>query len=120
MVKCLLPLILVPLAGCAFSPPFPPPAVPVTVKVPVFQPIYCKAPRLDSPALPIADLTPVSAPAETIRAYAATVVLLKGAVRERDSVIASCEDPAGDSTESAKGDNPAGSTSASAPSGAQK
>ncbi len=44
MVTRLLPLILVPLVGCAFSPPFlSAPAVPVEVHVPVYEPVYCQA-----------------------------------------------------------------------------
>ena len=120
MVKCLLPLILLPLAGCAFSPPFPAPAVPMALKVPVFEPVYCRAPALDLPGLPIAELTTASAPAETMRAYAATVALLKGAVRERDAVIAGCEDPAGVSTQAAQGQNRANGASASVRGGVQK
>jgi hypothetical protein len=117
MVTCLLPLILVLLAGCAFSPPSPRPAVPVTVKVPVLEPVYCKTPRLDLPELPIAELTAASAPAETMRAYAATVALLKGALRERDAVISGCADPAGNSTGGTGGKS---SDTASARGGAQK
>jgi hypothetical protein len=94
MVKRLLPLILVLLAGCAFSPPFlSAPAVPVEVDVPVFEPVYCQPPRSTRPALPIASLTPASAPADTLRAYAATIILLKGLVRERDALIAGCSEP---------------------------
>jgi hypothetical protein len=95
MVKRLLPLILVLLAGCAFSPPFfSAPAVPMEVDVPVFEPVYCQAPHSTRPALPIASLTPASPPADTLRAYAATVILLKGLVRERDALIAGCSEPA--------------------------
>ena len=95
MVRRLLPLILILLAGCAFSPPFFAPATPVEVKVPVFEPVYCTPPPLANPTLPISALTAASAPADTIRAYAATVVLLKGTVRERDAMIEGCEEPAG-------------------------
>lgn len=68
-------------------------AEPVTVKVPVYKPVYCQIPALAKPALPIAELQPDSAPADTIRAYAATVVILKGALGERDAVIAGCAKP---------------------------
>ncbi len=94
MVKRFLPLGLVLLAGCAFSPPFFSPATPVEVKVPVYEPVYCTPPSLANPRLPISALTPASQPADTIRAYAASVVLLKGAVRELDSIIEGCEEPA--------------------------
>lgn len=98
MVRRLLPLILVPLAGCAFSPPFwAAPAVPLEVQVPVTEPVYCRAHAGAPPELPIASLTAASAPADTMRAYAATVILLKGLVRERDALIAGCAAPAGES-----------------------
>jgi hypothetical protein len=93
MVKRLLPLILIPLAGCAFAPQTLPPAAPVTVMVPVLQPVYCAAPAPQYPSLPIGRLTAASPPADTIRAYAASVIILKGVVRERDGVIAGCADP---------------------------
>ncbi|MGH7935214.1 MAG: hypothetical protein ACREQN_18890 [Candidatus Binataceae bacterium] len=93
MVKRPLPLILVLLAGCALAPPLTAAPRPVMVNVPVYQRIYCKVPQLRRPALPIAQLTPTAMPADTIRAYAATVVLLKGAVKERDAVIAGCAAP---------------------------
>ena len=94
MVKRLLPLSLVLLAGCAFSPPFgSAPAVPMEVEVPVYEPVYCQAPQTAPPALPIATLTPASAPADTMRAYVATVIVLKGLVHERDALIAGCAEP---------------------------
>lgn len=106
MVTRLLPLTLTLLAGCAFSPPFfGAPGPPVEVQVPVAAPVYCAPPSDPPPALPIAALTAASAPADTIRAYAATVIVLKGLVRERDARIAGCAQPA---------DGPA-----AAPSGAQ-
>lgn len=95
MVKCVLPLGLALLAGCAVAPPNPPEAVPVTVKVPVYEPVYCSPPKLERPVLPVGALTPGTGPADTMRAYAATVVILKGAVNERDEVIAGCEKPGG-------------------------
>ncbi|MGH7906266.1 MAG: hypothetical protein ACREP6_06530 [Candidatus Binataceae bacterium] len=79
------------LAGCAAGPSAPPRLV--EVKAPIPTPVYCAVPALVKPALPIAGLTPVSAPADTIRAYAATVVILKGAVEDRDQVIAGCAAP---------------------------
>jgi len=94
MVRCVLPLILVLTTGCAIAPPPISPGVPITVKVPIQVPVYCEPPRLARPALPIAALKPSSPPADTLRAYAATVVLLKGAVEERDAVLAGCMKPA--------------------------
>ncbi len=93
MVRRLLPPLLALLAGCASSPPAIAPAAPVTVKVPILRPLPCDPPRLGRPALPIAGLRAGSAPADTVRAYAATVAILKGAVAERDAVIAGCAAP---------------------------
>jgi hypothetical protein len=95
MVRRLLPLFPLLLAGCALSPPFFSPAIPLEVKVPVYEPVYCTPPAVANPTLPIAGLTAASAPADTIRAYAATVVVLKATVRELDSLIEGCEEPAG-------------------------
>jgi hypothetical protein len=94
MVRRLLPLFPLLLAGCALSPPFFSPATPLEVKVPVYEPVYCTPPAIVNPALPIAGLTAAAAPADTIRAYAATVVVLKATVRELDSLIEGCEEPA--------------------------
>lgn len=95
MVKRLLPFYPLLLAGCALSPPFFSPATPLEVKVPVYEPVYCTPPAVANPALPIAALSAVSAPADTIRAYAASVVVLKATVRELKSLIEGCEEPAG-------------------------
>ena len=54
------------------------------VQVPVnpyFLGIYCDVPALQQPPLAIAMLTPDSVPADQIRSYAATVDVLKSAVR---------------------------------------
>ena len=80
------------LAGCAQVAPAPAPR-PVTVEVPVPTPIYCQVPTLNPPTLAIASLTPDSPPADTVRSYAATVDVLKSAVRERDSILAGCAPP---------------------------
>ncbi|MBF6559121.1 MAG: hypothetical protein IVW56_02435 [Candidatus Binataceae bacterium] len=63
--------------------------------MPIYAPVYCEPPALTHPALPIAALTARSAAADTMRAYAATVEILKGAVDDRDAVIAGCASPAG-------------------------
>ena len=79
-------------AGCA--PAVAPPAArPVMVSVPIPTPIYCAVPALPAPALAIASLTADSPPADTIRDYAATVEVLKSAVRERDAILKGCEAP---------------------------
>jgi hypothetical protein len=78
--------------GCAAQPQ--PILTPVEVQVPIATPVYCDVSKLDKPALPIGGLNPQSPPADTIRAYAATVALLKGAVEERDLELAGCTDPA--------------------------
>jgi len=94
MVRRLLPPLLALLAGCASAPPPIAPAAPVTVKVPILRPLPCDPPRMGRPALPIAELKPASPPADTMRAYAATVAILKGAVAERDAALAGCSAPA--------------------------
>ena len=68
---------------------------PLMVRVPVLHETPCSTPALADPALPVAGLTPASAPADTMRAYAAAVAILKGAVRERDAVLAGCARAAG-------------------------
>ena len=79
------------IAGCAAgAPAAPPPPPPLMVQVPVLHQTPCPAPTLARPALPIAGLKAGSPPADTIRAYAAAVAILKGAVRERDAVLAGC------------------------------
>jgi hypothetical protein len=95
MVKVLFILIGTPLllASCA-SPQPAPILTPMAVNVPVATPVYCTVAKLDKPAMPISTLKADSAPADTMRAYAATVAILKGAVEERDSVIAGCAPPA--------------------------
>jgi len=75
-------------AGCAASAA-PAPA-PLMVQVPVLHQTPCPAPTLARPALPLTGLEAGSPPADTIRAYAAAVAILKGAVRERDAVLAGC------------------------------
>ncbi len=100
MVRRLLPLVLAPLAGCALTPSKLPPARPVEVDVPVAVPIYCAAPPSQYPELPIGALRSTTPPADTIRAYAATVVVLKGLVRERDAIIAGCVAPKTDDEKS--------------------
>ncbi len=79
------------LSGCAAHPDAI--VTPVTVRVPVPEPVYCTVPKLKKPALPIARLEHDSTPADTIRAYAATVAILKGAVAERDVILAGCTRP---------------------------
>ena len=112
MVRRFLPLSLVLLSGCAFSPPLFSPVTPIEVQVPVYQPVYCTPPTLANPQLPVSALTAASLPADTIRAYAASVVLLKGAIRELNSIIQGCEEPAATSA-------PSGiANGAAAPSGA--
>jgi type IV pilus biogenesis protein CpaD/CtpE len=97
MVKCVLPLILALLIGCAVAPPTLQTAPPVEVKLPMPELVYCLTPKLTRPVLPVATLALTSRPADTIRAYAASIVLLKGAVRQRDAVIAGCVRPANES-----------------------
>jgi len=78
------------IAGCAAGAGPPPTVRPLMVQVPVLHETPCPVPALTHPALPIAGLKPGSSPADTMRAYAAAVTILKGAVRERDAVLAGC------------------------------
>jgi hypothetical protein len=78
------------LAGCAAGAAPAPTVRPLMVQVPVLHETPCPAPTLADPALPLAGLRPESPPADTMRAYAAAVAILKGAVRERDAVLAGC------------------------------
>ena len=78
------------IAGCAAGAPSAPAVRPLMVQVPVLHETPCPAPAFADPALPIAGLKPQSPPADTMRAYAAAVAILKGAVRERDAVLAGC------------------------------
>lgn len=82
MSRRLLPLLL--LAGCAHVPP---PVVPVAAPCP-------PPPALALPYLPIRDLTPQDPPDVVLRAYAVTVERLKGALRERDALLAGYRQPA--------------------------
>ena len=78
------------LAACSGGPADAPLARPLTVQVPMLRQIPCPAATPANPSLPIAQLTPDSPPADTMRAYAAAVAILKGAVRERDAMLAGC------------------------------
>lgn len=81
------------IAGCAAAAAPLPPVAPVKVEVPVLRQVPCPLPHLSDPELPLAALRPDSPPADTIHAYAASVVILKGAVRERDALLAGCARP---------------------------
>ncbi len=88
------------LCGCA--PGSDGGANPLLVSVPVpAPPMWCVTEVPARPALPIAKLSDGSAPADTIRAYAASIVLLKSAVVERDELIAGCAPPAAAGAEAA-------------------
>ena len=78
--------------GCVSAPPDPV-LTPVEVRMPVETPVYCKVGKLDKPALPLSSLRPDSSAADCIRAYAAAVAVLKGAVLQRDLIIAACAGP---------------------------
>lgn len=75
--------------GCATAPPPAPRAIMVRVPVPIEIP--CQVAAMGRPAMPIAELGADSAPADTVRAYAATVAILKGAVEQRDAALSGCE-----------------------------
>jgi hypothetical protein len=57
-------------------------------------PVYCPLPAIPRPALPVADLTADSSAADTVRAYAESIAILKGAVAQRDELIDGCRPPA--------------------------
>src|SRR6185437_13933539 len=81
----------VAIAGCAAGVAPTPAVRPLTVQVPVLHETPCSPPTLAAPALPLGSLKAGSPPADTMRAYAAAVAILKGAVRERDAVLAGCK-----------------------------
>jgi hypothetical protein len=95
VVRKIIAVLLMPaaLGGCAAAPAQPI-LTPIEVKVPIATPVYCQVEKVDKPKLPIAALKADSAPADTIRAYAATVAILKGAVQQRDLLLAGCGAPA--------------------------
>ncbi len=81
------------LTGCA--PSANAVAMPAEVRLPIATPPAPCITRLPAhPALPIAALDDNSAPADTVRAYAATVAILKGAVGARDALLGGCIAPA--------------------------
>jgi hypothetical protein len=90
--RCGAAFLILALSGCTQLAPAPAPR-PVLVQVPVATPIYCQVPPLNPPILAIASLTPDSPPADTVRSYASSVEVLKGAVRERDSILEGCAAP---------------------------
>ena len=91
------------LAACArVAAPAPPRMV--TVNVPVPQTVYCAVPALNPPPLAIASLAPDSSPADTMRSYVATVMVLKSAVHERDTILRGCAAPADGGTNSSRAD----------------
>ena len=107
--------LLLPLSLCACAPVAPPAPRPVMVEVPIATPIYCQVPKLQPPILAIADLTPDSPPADTVRSYAASVDVLKSAVHERDTILEACAPPAGASAPPIAGPQPSAPASASKP-----
>ncbi len=94
-------IALCALAGCGARELAP--SVPVRVEVPVAAPVYCSVPAMEKPALPLAALGNVSSPADTIRAYAESVAILKGAVVQRDLVLAGCAPPQAHGSEKGSG-----------------
>jgi hypothetical protein len=70
------------LSGCAQvgAPQLTPVEVPIATKCP-------SAPRIALPKLPITELRPDTSPSDTARAYAASVEILKGAVRAREAIL---------------------------------
>jgi len=87
-----LAVLLIAAAGCATATP--PAPRPVLVDVPVPSPVYCVVSPLYPPALAIAALRSDSPAADTIRSYAASVMVLKSAVKQRDAILQACAAPA--------------------------
>ena len=85
-------VLVAAVAGCV-GPASQPPVM-VTAEVPIAKLVYCDVAPPAYPVLPIANLGADSAPADTVRAYAETIALLKSAVRQRDALIESCADSA--------------------------
>lgn len=84
-------LFLPLLAGCTSEP------VIRTVEVRVPVAAECPAPpSLVRPALPIADLTPESQPADVLRAYAASIEALMGYSQELETVLDGYRKTSGD------------------------
>ena len=99
--KFLMLLASVAMLGCGAQPQ--PVLTPIEAGVPIPTPVYCQVGKLAKPELPISSLRADSAPADTIRAYAATVALLKGAVRQRELLLEGCAAPLGDQAPGAPG-----------------
>ncbi len=71
--------------GCATICPPCKPAKPVTIHIPL---VTCPPPpELVRPELPIDALKPGAAPAEVMRAYVSTTVMLMGYVSELETVV---------------------------------
>ena len=79
-------VVALAITGCAAQRP-------QTVDVPVVKHVYCDPGDTVFPELPLAKLAPDAAPADTIRAYASTVAILKGEVERRDILLDSCRAP---------------------------
>ncbi len=92
------------LIGCARASA--PIVQPMDVRVPIPTPIYCSITIPPHPALPIAKLTDSSAPADTARAYAASVVMLKAAVIEREQLLTACAPPTKHGVDAKTGSKP--------------
>ena len=85
------PLFLPLLAGCAAEP------VIRTVEVEIPVAVDCPAPpAIARPALPLADITADSSPADVLRAYAATVEALMGYSLELEGLLDGYREKTGD------------------------
>lgn len=88
MMRSILLLSMVVLAGCAHAP-----ARVITVQVPVAVPCP-PPPPVARPHLPLADLPPKSPPADVMRAYAASVEALTGYASELEALLNGYRAPA--------------------------
>jgi hypothetical protein len=92
--RAALAMLAIAAAGCAGAAAVAPAPAPMPVSVAVAEPVYCKIPIPADPALAIAALGADSPPADTVRAYASSVAVLKAAVRQRDALLEACAPPA--------------------------
>ena len=70
----------------------------------VFALVACARVAAPAPPLAIASLAPDSSPADTMRSYVATVMVLKSAVHERDTILRGCAAPADGGSNSSRAD----------------
>jgi hypothetical protein len=83
--RALIGLALVGISGCA--------TVPSTVRVEVPVPIYCEAPSVAAPVLPIDGLDPMATAFQTTRALWASLELLEAYTAQLRVAVDACRKP---------------------------